>query len=154
MERRFTILIAERNPRIRRFLQRELIAVGYLVILAENGLDLARIIGREETLDLMILDDELSGLDLPRTVEQLSNRVPPLPFVIYSFSPETMDRSLLGTAAAAVEKTGNIDNLMEAVKGVLRGEHPCRFGASEGRHLKGDVRNFGDPASTMGTFKR
>ena len=147
------ILIADRNRHVRQFLKREFVADGYLVVLAENGHDLSRIIGREDTLDLLILDDEILGLDESRIVEQLGNRIPPLPFIIHSFSTEGLDRSLVAAAAALVEKTGKIEQLKEAVKQVLRREYPCRFDPADRRPLDRDARNSRDPACTMGTRK-
>jgi DNA-binding response OmpR family regulator len=57
-----TILIADRNPYVRRFLQRELTNAGYEVLPAENGRQVLFWIDRHASLDLAILD-----LDLPDT---------------------------------------------------------------------------------------
>jgi DNA-binding response OmpR family regulator len=154
MDTRFTILIAERNPRVRQLLGREFAADGFLVIPAENGTDLSGIIGREDTPDLLVLDDELPGLDPSRLAEQLGNRLPPLPFVVHSFSTECVDSGLVEAAADVVEKTGNIEKLRETVKRVLQTEYHGRFDSLQGRAADEEASNFGNPLGTMGTHER
>ncbi len=146
MEESFSILIAERNPRVRRFLRREFVADGFNVLVAENGSDLVRSIRLEESLDLLILDDELPGLDESRLVEHLSNRVPHVPFIIYSFSAECVCSSLVGTAADLVEKTGNIDGLRQAVYRVLGRGHADRLDPKERSGPETGGRNSGQPS--------
>lgn len=120
MERRFTILVADRNRRIRQFLMREFAAEGYRVLLAEDNNDLLRIIRQDDTLDLLILDDEMIVQDESRIVEHLENRVPPLRLIVHSFSTECVEESLAREAAALVEKKGNIGELKNAVDRVLQ----------------------------------
>lgn len=127
MEKRFTILVADRNRRIRQFLMRELAAEGYRVLLAEDRNDLLRIIRRDDTLDLLILDDDLLVPEESQIVEQLGNRIPPLPLIVHSYSRECVETSLAREAAALVEKKGNIGELKNAVDRVLHREHPSRF---------------------------
>ena len=129
MERRFTILVADRNRRIREFLMREITAEGYGVVLAEDNNDLLRIIRQDDTLDLLILDDELIVQDESRIVEQLGNRVPRLPLIVHSFSTECVEPSLTREAAALVEKKGNIGELKNAVDRVLQAS--IRIGLTE-----------------------
>ena len=136
MERIFTILVADRNRRIRQFLMRELAAEGYRVLLAEDKNDLFRMIGRDDTLDLLILDDELLVPEESQIVEQLGNRIPRLPFIVHSHSKECVETSLAREAAALVQKKGNIGELKNAVDRVLHSEHPSRFDQIESsRHL-------------------
>lgn len=127
MEKRFTILVADRNRRIRQFLMRELAAEGYRVLLAEDRNDLLRIIRRDDTLDLLILDDELLVPEESRILEQLANRIPRLPLILHSYSKECVEPSLAREAAALVEKKGNIGELKNTVDRVLHSERPFRF---------------------------
>lgn len=90
------------------------------MLLAEDGNDLSQIIRRDNTLDLLILDDEILTLEGHRMVEQLGNRIPPLPFIIHSFSTECVDLSLARAAAASVKKDGNIEELKRLAEQVLR----------------------------------
>ena len=126
MEKRFTILVADRNRRIRQFLMRELAAEGYRVLLAEDKNDLLQIIRRDDTLDLLILDDELLVQEESRILEQLENRIPRLPLIVHSHSKECVEPSLAREAAALVEKKGNIGELKNTVDRVLHGGHPSR----------------------------
>jgi DNA-binding NtrC family response regulator len=137
VERTFTILIADRNPRIRQFLMREFTEEGYRVLLAQDKDDLLRIIRRDDTLDLLILDDEMLVPEEARIVEQLANRVPHLPLIVHSFSAECTEESLAREAAALVEKKGNVGELKNAVDRVLHSEYPSRFDRIEStRHLQ------------------
>ena len=133
MEERFTILIADRNRRVRQFLMREFASDGYRVLLAEDRNDLSRIVRRDDTLDLLILDDEMLVPEESRIVEQLENRIPHLPFIVHSHSTECVEESLARGAAALVEKKGNVGELKVAVGRVLHGRHPCRVDPAEMR---------------------
>jgi DNA-binding response OmpR family regulator len=149
VEREFAILVAERNPRVRQFLKREFVADGFVVLLAENGSDLARIIRIEDGLDLLILDNELPGFDEPGMVAQLANRVPPLPFVIHSLSIEGVSPGLAEAAGHLVEKTGNIEELRKAVQQVLLRTYPDRFVSSGPSVLDGKPGKRGAPMKVM-----
>jgi DNA-binding response OmpR family regulator len=131
MERRLTILIADRNRRIRQFLMRELAVEGYRVLLAEDRNDLSRIIRRDDTLDLLILDDEMLVPEESRIVEQLRNRIPHVPLIVHSYSTECVEKSLAREAAALVQKKGDIGELKNAVGRVLHCEYPSRFDPAE-----------------------
>jgi DNA-binding NtrC family response regulator len=110
---------------------RELASRGYHVMLAENRKELASMISRDDTLDLLILDEETLRPDTFRILERLGNRVPPLPFILHSYSVEGVQSSLLESAARFVEKSGDIEALKEAVEQVLREEYPHRFDFAE-----------------------
>ena len=131
MDREFTIVIADRNRRIREFLGRELVLEGYHVRLVGDRHALSTMIRGDDTLDLLVLDDMILPPDEFRIVAQLENRIQPLAFIIHSFSTECVDVCLSRTAAALVEKRGNIGELKKAVKQVLRSAYPCRFDHSE-----------------------
>lgn len=133
MERKFTILIADQNRRVRQFLGREFVSEGYRVLVAEDGHELSRIIEQNDGLDLLVLDDEILALKECRVHEQLENRIPPLPFVIHSFSPECVDSNLVGASAALVEKNANIEELKRAVRRVLSNRYPYRTNRAAAR---------------------
>jgi DNA-binding response OmpR family regulator len=126
MVRRFTILIADRNRRVRQFLGREFVSAGYRVLVAGNGNELSGMIRQNDGLDLLILDEEILALNECGVLEQLENLIPPLPFIIHSFSPECLDSTLVGTAAALVKKEGDIEELKCAVRDVLSRPYPHR----------------------------
>ena len=119
MKTEFTILIADPNRRVRQFLRREFGSEGYRVLLAENGNALSCMIRENDDLDLLVLDDAMLALNESRVPEQLENRIPPLPFILHSFSPESAASNLIGAAAALVEKSGDIEELKRTVSQVL-----------------------------------
>lgn len=127
MEIKFTILIADRNPRIRQFLKREFVSDGYQVLLAKNRDELVSTIWRDDTLDLLVVDDEILTPDESQVVQRLSNRIPPLSFIIHGYSIGGLHPKLANTAAALVKKTGDLEELKRAVKQALHGQYPRLF---------------------------
>jgi len=85
MKREFTILVADRNPHVRKFLERELTLEGFRVLLAENSNKIVRETQHAEPIDLMIIDPDLFDGDQDTLIKQLKNRIPMLPVVIHSF---------------------------------------------------------------------
>jgi CheY-like chemotaxis protein len=107
-----TVLIAERNPRIRAFLVQEFQAAGRRALGAANGRELAAAALAEPRPDVYVVDPDLPGL------EALAHL--PRPLVAYALLPECEGRPLLAAAAAVVEKGGDPRELRLAVEGVLR----------------------------------
>lgn len=115
-----TILIADRNPHVRKFLQRELAADGFQVLMAKDGREVLRLLDEDKQPDLLVLDLEIphvSGLDI---LKKLQDRKPPVPVVVHTFLTEFANHPVVQQAAAFVEKTGdNIDNLKAVILEVL-----------------------------------
>lgn len=124
-----TILIADRNPRVRRYIQREMINAGYHIIMAENSRQVLFWIRPNAALDLLIVDPDLPGLDAGALFAELRKRSPQMPIVIHSLRNESMD-SIMDERVWFVEKRGNsIDVLKKTVveiinKKLLVGAHP------------------------------
>ena len=120
----FTILIADRNPHVRKFLKREMLAAGYQVRLAENGREVLKIAFHQESLDLLILDPNLPDTDAAPLLTQLQNRIPLLPIVVHTFLSEYPDPSDSFGVDAVIEKNGNsIENLKTVVTKILNRSH-------------------------------
>jgi CheY-like chemotaxis protein len=136
MSNKFTLLIADRNRRVRDFLRREFMADGYAVELAGDDRELLYFMEAKEPPDLLIVDLEMpcsGGLD---ALETLLARNPLLPVVVHTFLTEEAAQEVCERAAAFLEKRGNnIDHLKETVVTVLRKYYPHRFPLSgeEGR---------------------
>jgi DNA-binding NtrC family response regulator len=136
MSNKFTLLIADRNRRVRDFLRREFMADGYAVELAGDDRELLFFMEAEDPPDLLIVDLEMpcsGGLD---ALETLLDRNPLLPVVVHTFLTEEAAQEVCERAAAFLEKRGNnIDHLKETVVTVLRKYYPHRFPLSgeEGR---------------------
>jgi DNA-binding NtrC family response regulator len=116
----FSILIADRNPHVRRLLERELKADGYQVRVAENGREVLEWAYRLKPLDLIILDLDLPDIDGQSLFSKLQDRIPVLPIIIHSFQPEGMTLSANDQHAIFVEKGENsIEKLKEVVNDLL-----------------------------------
>ena len=85
MKKEFTILVADRNPHVRKFLERELSLEGFRVLLAENTKKIVNETYHTEPIDLIIIDPDLFDGDQDTLIQQLQNRIPMLPVVIHSF---------------------------------------------------------------------
>ena len=57
----FTILVADRNPNVRDFLKRELMAEGYRVLQAKDNREVLKRVFSRTPLDLLIFDRVLSA---------------------------------------------------------------------------------------------
>ena len=88
MEKKFTILIADRNPHVRKFLKRELASEGYRIRIAENATEVLKRANHAESLDLIIIDPDSFHEDRTTLLKRLQNRIPILPIVIHSFQSD------------------------------------------------------------------
>lgn len=88
MNTNYTLLIADRNPHVRMFLQREMTAAGYRVRLADNARDVLTWAFQGEPIDLIILDPDLPDADQTVLLKGLQDRIPLLPVVIHSFQSD------------------------------------------------------------------
>jgi DNA-binding NtrC family response regulator len=86
VKNRNIILIADKNPHVRKFIQREFINEGYDVKQAVNGKDLLDKIYSRELIDLLIVDPDLPYSDKPILFEKINNRIPVIPIVIHAHS--------------------------------------------------------------------
>ena len=88
MKRMFTILVADRNPHVRKLLKRELTSEGFSVRVAENATNVLRRAYHTDPIDLIILDPDFFDEDQNALIKQLQNRIPMLPVVIHSFQSD------------------------------------------------------------------
>lgn len=120
LKQQFKILIADRNPHVRKFLKREMTADGYQVRLAENGRQLLKWVFSKEPIDLLIVDPDLPDVDIASLFSKLRDRIPFLPMVIHSFLSDYTDHSDVFYEISFVEKQGSsIDHLKKAVFEIL-----------------------------------
>jgi len=121
----FTILVADRNPHVRRFLKREMMAEGYEVRLAKSAREVLELAFDREHLDLLILDLDLPDAGNLDILQKLQERFPVLPVVVHTFLSEYVNHSFVLSSAAFVEKEGsNIDRLKTVVREILRKSYP------------------------------
>ena len=116
MKDQFTILIADRNSHVRKFLQREMTAAGYRVRLAESAGELLKCAFRHEPLDLVILDPDLPGAEDTSLLQHLFDRIPALPVVVHSYSAEYGSELAYPGRVVFVEKRGSsVERLKQVV---------------------------------------
>jgi DNA-binding NtrC family response regulator len=101
-----TILIADRNPYVRKFLQRELTNAGHKVALAENARQILLMIERDPSLRLVIVDPDLPDRDMTPVFENLRLHHPCLPVLVHSL-PEEYTEKCAGLRTWFVEKRGS-----------------------------------------------
>lgn len=120
MEKEFTILIADRNLHVRKFLKREMLEEGYRVRLAENGRDVLKWVYHHEPLDLLILDIDLPDVDELSLSKGLQDRIPALPVVVHTYLSDYDVSSTIWNTAVFVEKKGNsVERLKKVIFDIL-----------------------------------
>ncbi len=127
MDRQYTILVADRNSRVRGFLQRELMAEGYHVQLAEDGKQVLKKVYHSDPLDLLILDPDLPDSDENVLLKRLRNRIPSLPVIVHALQQEGDAYEFLPNDAVFVEKGGkSVEHLKLVVAEILHKKNSNR----------------------------
>ena len=114
------ILVADRNPRIRDFLQRELRSEGQRVYTAENADQLKSWIFRPGPLDALVIDPDMPGLEDHAHLEDLLRRRPALAVIFHCLAADCTDLRQPGRRLAFVEKSGqSVDLLKQQIRSIL-----------------------------------
>lgn len=125
MKKEFNLLIADRNPHVRKFLRREMTAEGYQVRLAKSAREVLNRVYSSEPFDLIVLDPDLSDASEVNLFERLEDRIPALPIVIHGFLNDYQESSTVNRSATFVPKQGNSsETLKEVVYELLLKLHP------------------------------
>ena len=125
MKKEFNLLIADRNPHVRKFLRREMTAEGYQVRLAKSAREVLNRVYSSEPFDLIILDPDLSDASEVNLFERLEDRIPALPIVIHGFLIDYQESSTVNRSATFVAKQGNSsETLKKVVYELLLKSHP------------------------------
>ncbi len=119
IDKRYKIVIADRNRNICELLRREFESEGYDVDIVSDGKELLFKINRDKSSDLLVLDLDLPFMDCDQILKSLEMRFPPLPVVIHSYPPEIGSQALLDYAAAFVEKGADPDLLKDVIAAEL-----------------------------------
>lgn len=107
MIQEFQIMIADRNPRVREFLKREMTAEGYKVCEAENLHQILQKVIQPEKVDLLIIDPDLPDVNEVSIVERFFNHYPNIPVIIHTIHGDDVKQPILSKAKAVIEKRGN-----------------------------------------------
>ena len=128
MKEEFNILITDRNPHVREYLKREMVAEGYRVRLAKTGREVIKWVYHHDPLDLLILDPDLPDTTIVSLFEKLQNRIPALPVVVHTFLSDSVDFATGSIEVVFVEKSGSsVENLKRAVADILKKINPQRI---------------------------
>jgi DNA-binding NtrC family response regulator len=121
VKKEFKILIADRNQHVREFLKRELKSEGYGVGLAKNVEEVLKKVYHSETLDLLILDPDLPGVEILSLFKKLQDRIPVLPVVLHTYLKDYSNHTDLLNEVAFVEKSGSsVESLKKMICEILR----------------------------------
>ena len=127
MDRQYTILVADRNSRVRGFLKRELMAEGYHVQLAEDGKQVLKKVYHSDPLDLIILDPDLPDAEENILLKGLQNRIPSLPLIVHAIQSECDAYGFLPDDAVFVEKGDkSVEHLKMVVAEILSSKNSNR----------------------------
>ena len=115
-----TILIADPNPHVRRFLKREMAEEGYEVLLAHTFQELVRLIFQPGTIDLVIVDPDFPDIPVHALLKRLHNRVPPVPIIMHTHDAAVGNDLEEKSSLHIVEKRGNsIERLKQLASQLL-----------------------------------
>lgn len=127
MQKDFTILIADRNRNVRKFLQRELTSEGYQVLLAENAREVIKMTFHHDLLDLIILDPDLPDSDELKILHDLLDRIPVLPVIVHThLSADKMDSKDMNKVIFVEKRGVSVERLKQVVHETLLGRPSTR----------------------------
>lgn len=112
------LLVADPNPYVRSFLERELGSAGYRVKAAGSVKEIFACL-RQTHPDLLIMDLAMPVRIGLKVLSRLQSLVPPTPVVIYTHHMEYEDHDQVRWVNAFVEKSGDPAHLETVIAGVL-----------------------------------
>ncbi len=131
MKGEFSILVTDRNGRVREFLQRELCEEGYRVRTVRDGRELLRMLEEETRFDLLVLDVEIPYADGSAILDQIRRKRSDLAVIIHIHALDSPGAIQEGTpSVAVVEKSPDTAGLKKTIRQMLECLHP-RSSASD-----------------------
>jgi len=120
VETDFSILILDRNRRVRMFLKRELENKGYRVYQVKDRYELSGLSFTEDNFDLIVVDPELSDERGVPIIETVLVSFPGVPIILHAFWGDKTFCSCDYSAVACVEKNGNsIETIQKIISDML-----------------------------------
>lgn len=121
MQQVFTILIADRNPRVRGFLEREMGAAGYRIRMVDSARALLQWDFDRDPVDLIILDPDLPDADDAQLMTTLRKCNPQVPVIIHAHPGQGLAQPEAVKSLVVVEKGGSSVERLKEVAGHLLG---------------------------------
>ena len=115
------VLIVEDDPAIVRFLERGLAAHGHQSVTADNGHD-GVIMAADESVDFILLDIMLPGMDGQEVLRRIRARRPGVPVLMLTARDEVRDKisALDGGADDYLTKPFDLDELLARMRALVR----------------------------------
>ncbi|MBU2512007.1 hypothetical protein KJ966_11770 [bacterium] len=121
MKENYNIIVADRDRRVREFLNREMKLAGYRVWLAKNGFELINQLSGIEPMDLLILDPDFPDAEEDLLIREVTEKFPLLPIIVHTYSFDKQRIPASCNTIVFVEKRGSsIDLLIKNVTNILR----------------------------------
>jgi two-component system cell cycle sensor histidine kinase/response regulator CckA len=115
-----TVLLVEDEPMVRAVAERALTRHGYTVITADSGEAALEVLARGETIDLLISDVVMPGMDGPTMVEEARKDRPDLKILFMSgYAEEQLRDSINVDNVSFLPKPFSVQQLAEAAKRTL-----------------------------------
>lgn len=120
MKNEYIILVADRNPRIRDFMERELRKEGYRVAMVETVAHLMHWLTPGRLPDLLVLDPDLPGGGTEEQIWPLLTRFSHLPVVFHCLSTDIpMPMPSMACTVIVEKSASSIDLLKRQIKLLL-----------------------------------
>ena len=136
------VLIVEDDPAIVRFLDRGLAAHGHQSVRADNGHD-GVIMAADESVDFVLLDIMLPGMDGQEVLRRIRARRPGVPVLMLTARGEVRDKvsALDGGADDYLTKPFDLDELLARMRALVRRADQPQASRIEIGDLKMDLRS-------------
>jgi len=136
------ILIVEDDPAIVRFLERGLAAHGHRALTADNGQD-GVLMATDESVDFVLLDIMLPGMDGQEVLRRIRARRPGVPVLMLTARDEVRDKvnALDGGADDYLTKPFDLEELLARMRALVRRADQPEASRIEIGDLKMDLRS-------------
>jgi DNA-binding response OmpR family regulator len=136
------VLIVEDDPAIVRFLERGLAAHGHQAVTADNGQDGVQM-AADETVDFVLLDIMLPGMDGQEVLKRVRARRPDLPVLMLTARDEVQDKisALDGGADDYLTKPFDLEELFARMRALVRRADQPYASRIQVADLKMDLRS-------------
>jgi DNA-binding response OmpR family regulator len=136
------VLIVEDDPAIARFLERGLAAHGHRALIADNGPDGVQM-AADESVDLVLLDIMLPGMDGQAVLRRIRARRPGVPVLMLTARDEVRDKvsALDGGADDYLTKPFDLEELLARMRAIVRRADQPQASRIQIGDLKIDLRS-------------